>query len=137
MIRATICADKYLVRDYVESKGLGHLLNDIYKVYDSVDEINLNELPDEFIMKVNHGCGQNLICKDKFKLNWELEKKKFEKWLKTNHFYNSLEWVYKDIEPKIIVERLIKTEDGRPPKDYKVFALMVNRNVYLSHQTEV
>ena len=26
------CADKYLVREYVESKGLGHILNELYAV---------------------------------------------------------------------------------------------------------
>lgn len=119
--KATICADKYSVRQFVEGKGLGHLLNDLYGVYDNVEDIDLDELPNEFVMKVTHGCGQNLICNDKSKLNWNFEKKKFEQWLKTSHYFNSLEWVYRDIQPRIIVEKLIKTADGKPPKDYKIF----------------
>lgn len=119
--KATICADKYMVRGYVKEKGLGHLLNDLYGVYDDVEDINLDELPDEFVMKVNHGCGQNLICTDKTNLDWNAEKKKFKQWLKKSHYLKSLEWVYRDIQPKIIVERLIKTTDGKLPKDYKVF----------------
>ena len=119
--QATVCADKYLVRQFVKDRGLGHLLNDLYGVYDSVEEIEIKCLPDEFVMKVNHGCGQNLICFDKSKINWKLQKKNFKKWLKRNQFYYSLEWVYKDIKPKIVVEKLIKTCDGKVPKDYKVF----------------
>src|SRR5690606_28173871 len=101
-------------RGYVKEKGLGHLLNDLYGVYDDVEDINLDELPDEFVMKVNHGCGQNLICTDKTNLDWNTEKKKFKQWLKKSHYLKSLEWVYRDIQPKIIVERLIKTTDGKP-----------------------
>lgn len=119
--KATICADKFLVRGYVEKCGLGHILNDLYGVYDNTDEIELENLPNEFVMKVTHGCGQNLICNAKTKIDWGVEKNKFRKWLKTSHYYDSLEWVYKDIKPRIVVEKLIKTSDGKPPKDYKVF----------------
>lgn len=118
---ATVCADKYAVRAFVEEKGLGHILNDIYGVYDSVDDIEIDKLPEEFVMKVTHGCGQNLICTDKSKLNWKEEKENFKKWMNVSHYYQSLEWVYRDIKPRIIVEKLIKTSDGKPPKDYKVF----------------
>ncbi|HHX81325.1 MAG TPA: hypothetical protein GX692_09735 [Acholeplasmataceae bacterium] len=119
--KATICADKYLIREYVESKGLKHILNELYGVYDNVEQIDFQKLPEKFVMKVTHGCGQNLICKDKSKINWKKEKRKFKIWLRTNHYYNSLEWVYKDIKPRIIVEKLIETQDNKPPKDYKFF----------------
>lgn len=119
--KATICADKYSVREYVSSKGLEHILNDIYGVYKNVDDINFDELPESFVMKVTHGCGQNLIVKDKSNIDWNIEKEKFRKWLDINHYYNSLEWVYRDIEPRIIVERLLTTEDNSPLKDYKFF----------------
>lgn len=119
--KATACADKYSVRQFVTERGLEHTLNDLYAVYDDVEQVNLDELPKEFVMKVTHGCGQNLICRDKSELNWQLEKKMFKKWLNKSHYYNSLEWVYKDIKPRIIVEKLIQTSDGKAPKDYKIF----------------
>ena len=119
--KATICADKYTVREFVAEKGLGHTLNELYCVYDCADNINFEELPDQFVMKVTHGCGQNLVCLDKSQINWEAEKKTLNKWLKMSHYYNSLEWVYKGIIPRIVVEKLIQTEDGKLPKDYKVF----------------
>lgn len=118
---ATICADKYSVREYVESKGLKHLLNDIYGVYEDVEDIEFDELPSKFVMKVTHGCGQNLVCTDKNLVDWEKEKKRFNMWMNTSHYYDSLEWVYRDIKPRIIVEKLIETDDGKPPKDYKFF----------------
>lgn len=119
--KATICADKYSVREYVESKGLKHILNDIYGVYEDVEDINFDELPSKFVMKVTHGCGQNLVCTDKKLIDWKKEKKRFKKWMNISHYYNSLEWVYRDIKPRIIVEKLIETVDGKPPKDFKFF----------------
>lgn len=118
---ATMCADKFAVREHVRSKGLAHLLNDLYGVYDDIDDIKIDSLPDKFVMKVTHGCGQNLVCTDKSKIDWEVERRKFKDWLKRSHYFYSLEWVYRDIQPKIIVEKLIETTDGKPPKDYKFF----------------
>ena len=48
---AVICADKYLVREFVKEKGLEHTLNKLHGVYKSVDEINLNNLPSKFALK--------------------------------------------------------------------------------------
>lgn len=118
---ATICADKFTVRDFVEKRGLAHILNDLYGVFDSINDLDVKVLPNEFVIKVTHGCGQNLICFDKNEMNWSVEFKKIKKWLKRSHYLDSLEWVYKDIKPRIIVEKLIKTEDGKSPKDYKIF----------------
>ena len=47
----------------------------ILKIYDDANEINLNELPDKFILKCNHGSEMNIICKDKSKFDFELAKK--------------------------------------------------------------
>ncbi len=41
----TKCSDKYKVREYVKECGLEHILNEVYKVYDSAREIDFNNLP--------------------------------------------------------------------------------------------
>lgn len=61
----TQCADKLLVRDYVESCGLGYILNDLYAVYDKVEDIDIDNLPDKFYLKCNHVSGGNVACVDK------------------------------------------------------------------------
>lgn len=119
--KACKCADKYSVREYVESKGLKGILNDVYGVFDSPEEINFDKLPDKFVLKTTHGCGQNLVCTDKTKVNWESEKRRIKHWLKRSQYFYSFEWVYRDIKPRLIIERLIETEDGLPPKSYKIF----------------
>ncbi len=119
--KAVICADKYEVRGYLKEKGLGHLLNELYYVFEDVDEINYLELPEKFVLKVTHGSGQNIICRNKGSLNWEKERKKIKKWLGRSQFFYSYEWMYKEIKPRIIVERLIENPTGGELVDYKVF----------------
>lgn len=119
----TQCADKYAVRDYVKSCGCSEILNDLYGVYDSVDEIKWDELPDKFVIKWNFGCGQNLICFDKSKLDIEKAKKQLRNWYKLHDtFYLPYsEMQYKGIKPKLICERFIESDSGTLPVDYKLY----------------
>lgn len=116
------CADKYLVRDYVENKGLGHILNDIYGVYDDVSEIDFNELPNQFVFKKTNGGGGNdiIICKDKSKFDLEAAKKIMKEWTKKESNGGGREWVYYKEKPRIIIEKYIKTDDGNLV-DYKFY----------------
>jgi len=115
------CADKYAVREYVTKKGCPEILNELYAVYDSVDEIDFESLPRKFVLKCNHGCGENIICPDKSKLDIEDAKRKLRKWMKKDFGLEKVEYSYEGIERKIICEKLIETEDGKPPRDYKIF----------------
>ncbi|HAS91453.1 MAG TPA: glycosyl transferase [Clostridiales bacterium] len=101
------CADKVAVRDIVAEKIGKEYLTPIYGVWDSVDDININGLPNEFVLKPNHSSGRVIICKDKEVFNWNVEFAKLRKWMKENYYYQNGEWVYKNIKPKIICEKLL------------------------------
>ncbi len=79
------CSDKYEVRKYVESKGLGYLLNKLYYIYDNAENINFDELPNQFALKCTHGCAYNVICDDKSKLDKEETIKKLKKYMKEKY----------------------------------------------------
>ena len=117
------CADKYRVREYVTSCGCSEILNELYGVYDKIDDIPWDKLPNQFVIKWNFGCGQNLICFDKSKLDIEEAKRKLKSWYKTrNTFYLPYsELQYRGIQPKLVCEKLIETEDGGLPVDYKFY----------------
>ena len=83
--RATTCSDKYLVREYVEKKGLGHILNELYAVYDNPNEINPDVLPEKMIFKCTHDSGHNIVVKDKSNVNWKMVKRKFKWWFKIDY----------------------------------------------------
>ena len=119
----TQCADKYAVRKYVERCGCKEILNDLYFAWDSVDEIIWEDLPQKFVIKWNFGCGQNLICRDKSKLDKKETIKLLKKWYRLHKtFWQPYsEMQYKTIVPKLICERLIETETGDLPLDYKLY----------------
>ncbi|HEY4601036.1 MAG TPA: ATP-grasp fold amidoligase family protein [Cerasibacillus sp.] len=117
----TQCADKYQVRKYVEESGCSEILNDLINVWDSVDKIEWDILPYKFALKVNHGCGYNIICNDKSKLNIKRAEAQLEKWMKEDFWKLRAEINYKYIPKRIICEKYIETESGLLPDDYKFY----------------
>src|SRR5699024_3454592 len=115
------CADKYEVRKIVEDIIGSEYLNDLYGVYDSVDEINLEKLPNSFVLKATHGSDSNIICRDKKEKNWNKEYRKMKKWFNRNIYWITGEWVYKDIKPRIISERYLENENSKELYDYKFY----------------
>lgn len=105
------CADKIAVRDYVRDCGLDFLLNEILVVYSSADNISLDDLPDKFVLKCNHGCGFNIICKDKSLLDITEVKVKVDKWLHTSIGIETAEYQYQHIQPCAYAERYIGDEE--------------------------
>jgi len=115
------CADKYAVRDYVRACGCGEILNDLYGVYEDVDDIPWDQLPDKFVLKWNMGCGHNIICSSKRDLDIQKSRSLLKKWGKSRYYLPDAELQYKHITPKIVCEKFLETAHGLLPEDYKVF----------------
>lgn len=111
MMKYTDYVDKYKVRDFIKEKIGEKYLIDLIGVYDDVNEINFNKLPEKFVIKSNHGSGYFLICKDKSKLDIEESKEKINNWIKENYYNKCKEKQYKNIKRKIICEKLIEDID--------------------------
>lgn len=115
------CADKYAVRAYIEKTGCPEILNELIAVYDNVDQIDWDALPDAFVLKWNFGCGFNIVCADKNKLDIEKTKAQLKKWGKTKYYLRYSEMQYKNVPQKIICEKYLKPKSGVLPEDYKFF----------------
>ena len=115
------CADKYAVRFYLEENGYGEYVNELIGVWDRVEDIDFDALPDRFAMKVNHGCGYNIICTDKSKFDVDKAKTTLNTWLKEDYWKKHAELHYRHIQPKIICEKFISGENGKLPVDYKFY----------------
>lgn len=117
----TKCADKISVRDYVAEKIGQKYLVPCLGVWDNPEDIDFDKLPNKFVLKVNHGSGQNIIVDDKTKFNISDAVTKLKEWMKpeNNWYYYSFENVYKDIKPKIIAEEFLETSNNDLP-DYKI-----------------
>ncbi len=119
------CVDKYDVREYIESLGYGDLLVNCYGVFDNVEDINFEVLPDKFVLKDTVGSGGHevIVCKDKSKLDIEETKKQLNKWLAENKNINKKnigrEWVYDKIRHRIIIDEYIEAEKETGITDYK------------------
>lgn len=116
----TESADKYKVRNHIKEEIGEEYLNDLLAVYETVEEIDLSILPQKFVLKATHSSRQNLIVKNKEKINWKQEIDNMKKWLNTNWYYHGRQWGYKNIKPRIIAEKYMKDNDSKDLKDYKI-----------------
>lgn len=114
--------DKYAVRKYIEKTLGSKYLVPFIDVFDDVESIDFDKLPDKFVLKCTHGSRCNILCNDKKSLNIIEAKKKLKKWMKNNWFWYCREYPYKSIKPKILCEEFIG--DGiNPADDYKIYCL--------------
>ena len=116
----TRLADKYLVRDWVKEKIGEQYLIPLLGVYDKFEDIDFAKLPNQFVIKCNHGCAYNIIVKDKSKLDLAEAKAKLDKWMSENFAFKAgYELHYRDIKPKIIIEKFIENKGTDDLYDYK------------------
>lgn len=119
--RYTKMVDKYEAKNYVKNIiGQEYIIPTI-GIYDKFEDINFDKLPQQFVMKCTHDSGGLVICKDKNKLNLKETKKKIDKCLKVNYFNCWKEWPYRNVKPRIIIEKYMSNSDSEGINDYKFF----------------
>ena len=107
----TRLADKYLVRDWVKEKIGEKYLIPLLGVWDNFDDIDFDTLPEQFVLKCNHGSGYNIVVSDKSKFNREDARKKINTWMNEDFAFRAgFEMQYSDIPRKIIAEKYIQPE---------------------------
>lgn len=117
----TTLADKYAVRTYIKEKiGEGYLIP-LLGTWDNVEDINIDILPEQFVLKCNHDSESVVVCKNKSEFDWNLAKRKLKKALMKNYYYEGREWVYKNIPRKIIAEKYMVDSVSEELSDYKFF----------------
>lgn len=129
----TELVDKYRVKEYVSSKIGAQYIIPTIGVWDSANEIDFQNLPEEFVLKCNHNSGGIYICKNKELLSDnEIEKIRLDmnRFLKQDYYINWREWPYKDVKRKIIAEPFMKDNDSDELIDYKFMCF--NGNVKCS-----
>lgn len=117
----TKMVDKAEAKDYVASIIGNEYIIPTIGVYDSPDEIDYNQLPEQFVIKCTHDSGNVIVCKDKSKLDIEETNRKLHKWLKRNYIIQNREYPYKNVKHRVIIEKYMEDESGYELKDYKFF----------------
>jgi hypothetical protein len=113
----TQLADKYAARAYVRAKvGEQHLIN---LLWDGADPsaIPFDNLPAEYVIKTNHGSGQILVVRGEAERTDIINK--LSDWLNSNYYWGGREYQYYHIQPRILIEELLRNQDGSGLLDYR------------------
>ena len=125
----TKCTDKYRVREYIAECGLIDYMPKLYGKWDKVDNINFTNLPNEFVLKTNDGCGTVYIVHNKEEEDLDKIRVMLKGWLKQIHYgYSNAQLHYLGIKSCIIAEELLKQTEKESHIspfsliDYKIWA---------------
>lgn len=140
------CVNKYTVREYVESKGLKDILIPLYAHYKWVEDVDWDLLPDQFVIKTQHGGGglNVIIVPDKKSISKEsvVERLHFstDTLGKTS---GGREWAYGGMSTGIVIEQLLVNDENPEAGiyDYKLFCykghvkyIVVDVDRYVGHK---
>lgn len=117
----TQMVDKVGAKEYVASIIGEEYIIPTIGVWDRVEDIDWEALPNQFVLKCTHDSGGIVICPDKTKLDISAAKRKLKRGLKRDFYSQNREWPYKDVKRRIIGEVYMVDESGYELKDYKWF----------------
>ena len=83
----TTMVDKHKVKKYVADKIGEEYIIPTLGVYDKFENIEFNELPNEFVIKCTHDSGGVIIVNDKNKININKIRKKINRNIKKNFYF--------------------------------------------------
>ncbi len=133
----TTMVDKYEAKKYVANIIGEEYIIPTLGIYGKFDDINFEDLPKQFVIKCTHDSGGLIICRDKSKLDIKKARRKINKCLKRNYYYSGREWPYKNVKPRIIIEKYMEDKENKSMRDYKFFCFNGKPEImYLSEGLE-
>ena len=117
----TKMVDKYEVKKYVADLIGEEYIIPTLGVWDRVEDIDFDTLPNQFVLKCTHDSGGLVICRDKSTLDIPEAIKKLKRSLKRNFYWYGREWPYKNVKPRIIAEKYMEDDRDKELRDYKFF----------------
>ena len=115
----TNLVDKYEVKKHISNTIWEDYIIPTLWIFENFNDIDFSKLPKEFVIKCTHNSWWVIVVKDKNKLDIDFAKKTISKLLKTNYFYPARERPYKNVKPRIIVEKYVKDDIIDDLRDYK------------------
>ena len=116
----TTMVDKYEVKKYVAGIIGEEYIIPTLGIWDRVEDIDFDSLPNQFVQKCTHDSGGLVICKDKSMFDIPKAIDKLKQSLSRNFFWYGREWPYKNVKPRIIAEPLLSGELDQL-KDFKIY----------------
>ena len=132
----SLCADKWEVRKYVAEKGLAHILNECYGVWDRAEEFDWDAMPERFVIKDTLGAGGKymIFVYDKATVDRSACVSQMRSWTEMSYQkkHAGREWVYENGKHRIIAEKLLIRDKNGDLPDYKFFCF--DGRVYCSYK---
>ena len=113
--------DKVLVRKHIAEKLGDDICLPMIGHWEHYDEIDFDQLPNEFVLKCNHDSGSVRIIRDKALINHAEMKAFYESRLRENSFIDGREYPYRDVHPCIMAEKYMVPKGQKDIEDYKFF----------------
>lgn len=119
----TTMVDKFAVKEYVANLIGEEYIIPTLGVWDTPEDINWDELPNQFVLKTTHGGGNTgvVICKDKVTFDKKSAIEKLNRSLKSCIFKSYREWPYKNVKRRIIAEQYMEDRESEDLIDYKFY----------------
>lgn len=117
----TKLVDKYAVKEYVKDIIGAQYIIPTLAVWDSVEEMDISKLPNQFVLKTTHDSGGVCICKDKKNFDITAARSKLNKSLNFDYYKLASEWPYKNVPRRIIAEQYLEDDRYHELRDYKFF----------------
>lgn len=117
----TQMVDKYGVKQFVAERIGDKFVVPTIGVFDNFDDIDFNLLPNKFVIKCTHDSHSIIVCRDKAKFDIDAARKKLNICLQRNYFWLGREWPYKNVKPRIIVEKMLCEDPSDHLEEYDFF----------------
>ena len=117
----TTMVDKYLAKKYVKGIIGEEYIIPTIGIWDNLGDINVEALPQKFVLKCTHDSGSIVICRDKRNFSFKEAKRKLSIGLNTNYYRLTREWPYKNVKRRIIAEQFLEELSSDDLIDYKFF----------------
>ena len=117
----SVLVDKIDVKEWVGRRIGSRYLIPTYGVWESVDEIDWECLPDEFVINCSHDSGSVLLCRDKRTFDFTHARNRLAEGLKNSTYERLREWPYKNVKRRILAEKLLVDTSLDDLPDYKFY----------------
>lgn len=117
--KLTMLVDKLAVKPYVARLVGEDMVCPVLAVWDNVDDIEWERLPNRFVLKTTHSGGNTgvVVCKDKRSFDIDGAKKILDEAMHSDVYTRFREWPYKNIPRKVFAEKNL----GDDLVDYKFY----------------
>ena len=99
--------DKVAVKEWAAAKIGEEYIIPTLAVWDSVEDIDLNALPERFVLKCTHDSGSAVLCTDKASFDLEAAKKRLAGRLVLDYGARFREWPYSKVPRRVLAERFL------------------------------